>query len=124
MKVKENTPLFYRTAALVKAVPAGRVVTYGQVAQLISAPGCARHVSFILSSSSKKHRLPWQRVVNSSGGVSDHRWAMKQIRLLKSEGVVVEGRRVNLSRFAWTPKASELRKILKGLPKHIPLSER
>jgi methylated-DNA-protein-cysteine methyltransferase-like protein len=124
VKVKENTPLFYRTVALVKAIPIGKVATYGQVAQLISAPGCARHVSFILSSSSKKHKLPWQRVLNSAGAISDHRWALKQIRLLRAEGVFFQGKKTDLKEFGWRPTKDEVKRVLKGLPEHIPLSER
>ena len=95
MKVKENTPLFLRTIALVKHIPKGSVATYGQVASMIGAHGCARHVSFILSSSSKKHKLPWQRVVNSSGAISEHKWALKQRSLLIREGVGLSGKTIN-----------------------------
>ena len=122
--MNEKSPLFQRTIALVTAIPKGHVLSYGQVAKLILAEGCARHVSYILSSSSKKYDLPWHRVVSASGKVSIHRGQKKQIKLLKHEGVVVEKDEVDLERFSWKPSKVNVRKILKGIPRHVSIYER
>jgi alkylated DNA nucleotide flippase Atl1 len=51
--MQDKSALFQRTITLVKYIPREKVLTYSAVSNLISAPGCARHVSYILSSSSK-----------------------------------------------------------------------
>ena len=122
--MKPGSPLFQRTLLLVKAIPEGKVLTYGGVAHLISAPGCARHVSYILSSSSRKHRLPWQRVVGSGGKVSDHASSPRQIRLLKSEGIEIERQRLDLELYEWKPTQREIKRLLKGIPEHVSIYQR
>ncbi len=111
---------------MIKAIPLGYVSTYSEISNLIKAPGCARHVSFILSSSSSKHDLPWQRVLNAKGCISLKVGSgfFEQKRALESEKVIVEKGAVDLERYLWRPSASEVRKILKGLPLHIPLKAR
>jgi len=122
--MNEKTPLFQRTIALVAKIPTGKVISYGQVANLISAEGCARHVSYILSSSSKKHNLPWHRVISSTGKVSPHKGFHKQLLLLKKEGVVLQKNKIDFDKFGWKPSKTDLRKMLKGLPPHISIFER
>lgn len=122
--MKEASPLFKRTIALVKKIPEGKVLSYGGVADLISAPGCARHVSYILSSSSKKYQLPWHRVVSSSGKIASHAYARKQIKLLEKEGLEIDGLTLNLKQVLWKPTKKEVREILKGIPKHISIYSR
>ncbi len=120
-----KTPLFKRTIALVSAIPKGKVLSYGQVASLISAEGCARHVSYILSSSSKKYKLPWHRVLSSTGKISPHKGYRKQILLLEKEGVVFKNKdKVDLKDSSWKPTKAAVNKILKGIPKHVSVYER
>lgn len=53
-------------------------------------------------------RIPWQRVINSAGLVSeraDPRAALRQRRQLEAEGVVFDERdRVSLQRYRWRPR--------------------
>lgn len=121
---KQASPLFLRTVALIEQIPKGKVLTYGKVAELIGAPGCARHVSYILSSSSKKHKLPWQRVLSSSGKIPSHASWPKQVRLLEKEGIEIEGRAIDLDEYQWTPKKRDINSILKGIPKHVSIYSR
>ena len=116
----KKTPLFLRTINLVKSIPKGKVLSYGNVANMVGAPGCARHVSFILSSSSKKYKLPWHRVISSSGKISEHRHTSKQLRWLEKEGVVIVRQTVDLIEYAWKPSKKEIQNFLKGLPRHQP----
>ncbi|MCG8482085.1 MAG: MGMT family protein [Clostridia bacterium] len=55
---------------IIKKIPYGKVMTYGQVAQYAGKSRNARQVAYILHGMSAKHELPWHRVVNSKGKVS------------------------------------------------------
>lgn len=81
--------------AVVAAVPAGEVVTYGEVAAEAGRPGAARAVGRIMATSDGA--LPWWRVVTADGRLvpgheSEHR------RRLVAEGVDVGDRRVRSMR--------------------------
>ena len=119
--MKDKTPLFQRTVVLIQNIPEGCVLSYGGVAELIGAPGCGRHVSYILSSSSRKYKLPWHRVLSSTGKIPNHSSATKQIKLLEREGIEIDNRSIDFKRYQWNPKKKELNKILKGLPKHVSI---
>lgn len=58
----------HRVEALVSSIPAGRVMTYGQIAALCGSPLAARIVGGIAHFGDPD--LPWQRVVNKSGGLA------------------------------------------------------
>ena len=95
-----------RVKELIRAIPRGKVATYAQIASLAGNYRGARQVVRVLHASSGKDRLPWQRVINSRGGISlpRGRGFEDQRRLLRREGVAV-GRagRVDLGRFQWEP---------------------
>ncbi|AKU93262.1 MGMT family protein [Vulgatibacter incomptus] len=77
-------------AAVVRAIPRGQVLSYGQVAARAGNPKAARAVARSLGRSSG---IPWWRVVRAdrtlAGAVAD-----PQARLLEAEGVRIEGRRI------------------------------
>ncbi|AIO18344.1 Methylated-DNA--protein-cysteine methyltransferase [Candidatus Izimaplasma bacterium HR1] len=82
---------------IIKSIPYGTVMTYGQISTYAGNPRGARQVSRILSSMSKKYGLPWHRVINSKGGISlSGEPGFIQGDLLSSEGVQVENKRINL----------------------------
>ena len=62
--------LYERIYAVVRQIPCGRVVTYGQVALLAGIPGHARQVGYALHSLPAGSPVPWQRVVNRAGRIS------------------------------------------------------
>jgi alkylated DNA nucleotide flippase Atl1 len=80
-----------RVRAVVAGVPAGTVVTYGEVAAEAGHPGAARAVGGVL----RRHGadLPWWRVVAADGrlvpGLED-----EQARRLAREGVACRDGRV------------------------------
>jgi methylated-DNA-protein-cysteine methyltransferase-like protein len=81
---------YERVYALVRTVPAGRVVTYGQVARSLGAERGARAVGYALRALSDPDGVPWWRVVNASGGISPRGsgfGAEIQRELLEAEGV-------------------------------------
>lgn len=98
---------FYeRVVLFIKSIPAGKVATYGQIADYAGNPRAAREVAYILHSSSEKENLPWQRVINSKGHISmkpGHGYELQR-RLLEDEGVVFdEEDGVDFKRFLWQP---------------------
>jgi methylated-DNA-protein-cysteine methyltransferase-like protein len=124
-RVTPAPPKFARAVyALVRRVPRGRVVTYGQVAAILGHPRAARAVGTALSNlpASLKHIVPWQRVINASGGVSARGDVLRpdlQRELLELEGVMQRGR-VDLARYRWSGPKREQRVALRV---ELPLSE-
>lgn len=87
---------------IIKNIPYGTVMTYGQIAAYAGNPRGARQVSRILSGMSNKHNLPWHRVINSKGGISlTGEPGFTQMMLLKEEGIIVENRRIDLKEFQY-----------------------
>jgi methylated-DNA-protein-cysteine methyltransferase related protein len=82
-----------RVRALVAAIPAGRVATYGDIAAAaeLSSP---RIVGWIMRTDSSD--LPWHRVITASGRPARH-LATRQLELLRAEGVLAVDGRVSLS---------------------------
>ena len=77
----------------VRAVPEGRVTTYGDL-----CPGAPRHAGAVLSAADEPG-LPWQRIVRADGSLAK---GDRQRRLLAAEGVPFRGERVDM-RAAWVP---------------------
>lgn len=95
---------------VVARIPRGRVVTYGQVAELAGLPGRAREVGYALAALAADARIPWQRVVNARGEVSPRRdfdGAPRQRLRLEEEGVRFDAAgRIDLARYRWRPAAA------------------
>ncbi len=82
-------------------------MTYGQIAKLAGSPRGARQVVRILHSMSKKHQLPWHRVINSRGeiGLKDDEHYSVQRLSLESEGVEFKlNGTIDLSLYVYEPK--------------------
>jgi methylated-DNA-protein-cysteine methyltransferase-like protein len=95
-----------RAKDVIRSIPRGKVATYAQVAALAGNYRGARQVARVLHSSSDKDRLPWQRVINSRGGISLRKGQgfEEQKRLLIAEGVRVDRLgRIDLDAFQWEP---------------------
>lgn len=71
---------------IIKDIPSGKVMTYGQIAKRAGSPRGARQVSRILHSMSKKHNLPWHRVINAGGKITIRDEEMAQVQKLSLEG--------------------------------------
>jgi methylated-DNA-protein-cysteine methyltransferase-like protein len=98
-----------RIVEAIRAIPRGRVATYGQIAALAGAPGSARRVAWLLHSSSRKRRLPWHRVIGASGRVSLPQGGGYELQraLLEAERVAFRDEKVDLKRFLWKPHSRE-----------------
>jgi methylated-DNA-protein-cysteine methyltransferase related protein len=90
--------------AVVQRIPAGRVSSYGRVAALAGLPDQARLVGYALHAlrESGGAEVPWWRVINHNGFISNAYEAAHQQARLEAEGVEVSAnQRVDLSRFLW-----------------------
>jgi methylated-DNA-protein-cysteine methyltransferase related protein len=94
-----------RIYAIVRRIPRGRVATYGQVAELAGLPRQARLVGYALSALAEGSPVPWHRVVNARGAISQRgSGSISQRIRLVSEGVRVTARdAVDLSLYRWNP---------------------
>jgi methylated-DNA-protein-cysteine methyltransferase-like protein len=105
----------WRAAA---GIPRGRVVSYGQLAELAGLPRAARQAGYAMAALPSGTRIPWQRVVNARGELSarsDPGGELVQRALLEREGVVFDARgRIDLVRFGWRPRATSLQRLRSG----------
>ncbi|WP_422132588.1 MGMT family protein [Endozoicomonas sp. ALD040] len=86
-------------------IPEGKVVTYGQLANMVGAPGYARVVGNIMKQLPSGSGLPWHRVINSKGQISFPETSAKyqqQQSLLESEGITFLNGKVNLKLYQWS----------------------
>ena len=87
---------------IVRAIPSGMVLTYGDVAALAGKPTCARQVGKILGCFGFESDIPCHRVVTAQGRTAPH-WP-DQIRLLKNENVsFTNSNHVNMKLHHWKP---------------------
>ena len=87
-------------------VPAGYVVTYGQLAELAGLGRAARWVGRTLSQLPEGSRLPWHRVLAAGGRISLPAGSPsgdEQRARLRSEGLMIVNSRVDLQRHGWRP---------------------
>ena len=93
-----------RIFAAIRAVPAGQVAGYGEIARRAGLPGRARLVARLLSGNDDP-RLPWHRVLRSDGRIAfppDHAAFAEQSQRLRAEGVEVRNGKVQHQRAAPT----------------------
>ena len=95
----------------VALIPRGQLATYGQIAELIGAWGCARQVGWALRRLPLPSAVPWHRVVNARGCIAmtpsreGSDWIQRE--LLLAEGILVDpAGRLPLARYRWRPGAS------------------
>ena len=84
----------------VRSVPAGRVATYGEIAEQVGDGCTARQVGAALRRSPKSLRLPWHRIIAAGGRIALPGEAGVEQRLrLESEGVQFRGRKVRIESY-------------------------
>ncbi len=93
--------------SLIERIPFGYVATYGQIAKLAGWPKNARQVGRLLAQTPENRKLPWHRVINAQGKISQRRkpgYSDYQRLLLEEEGIKFsEANVIPLSRYQWTP---------------------
>jgi methylated-DNA-protein-cysteine methyltransferase-like protein len=119
MKVNDQN---YRTRVfdLVKRIPRGKVMTYGQIAEILGEGYTARTVGYVMHAAGAEG-APWQRVINSQGKCSTGRITLPidlQQQMLEQEGVRFnEKGKCDLHNVQWfppefEPKVEELKTTL------------
>src|SRR6266516_3244127 len=90
---------------LVRQIPAGRVMTYGQIAYMLGEGYTPRTVGFVMHGADDD--TPWHRVINSQGCCSTGSVVLpsdKQQRMLEAEGVTFDdSARCDLEIYLWRP---------------------
>ena len=81
-------------------IPKGKVATYGQIASLAGIPKHSRLIARIMSGLPYNNRLPWHRVINSQGRITNPAEARQQSRLEKAGGTLIN-ERVILQIYGW-----------------------
>jgi methylated-DNA-protein-cysteine methyltransferase related protein len=98
-----------RVYQLVRRIPAGRVMTYGQIADMLGEGYTPRTVGFVMHASPDD--VPWQRVINAQGACSTGRVLLPhniQQGLLEAEGIAFDARgRCDLKRYRWLPEEAQ-----------------
>lgn len=107
-----------RVWEIVRQIPRGKVMTYGQIATMMPPPegvaieeykaSGARWVGGAMAACPDD--VPWQRVINAQGKVSVRRGGGETLQrhLLEEEGVIFDERdRVDLKKYGWTGKEAD-----------------
>ena len=93
-----------RVIKVIAGIPEGKVLSYGRIAALAGNPYGARQVARVLHTLSRKHHLPWFRVVSSKGEIAlkEPEGQAEQRARLEAEGVVFSAQgRIDIERFFW-----------------------
>lgn len=106
-----DSPIYReRVYAIVRRIPRGRVMTYGQIALILGQGYTPRTVGYVMHAAGDEG-VPWQRVINSQGACSTGRFVLppdKQQRMLEAEKVEFnEKGRCDLSVYRWVPPEYE-----------------
>ncbi|GIO20688.1 hypothetical protein J18TS1_37880 [Oceanobacillus oncorhynchi subsp. incaldanensis] len=98
------TPFTEEVIKIIREIPSGKVMTYGQIAREAGNSRAARQVVRVLHSMSKKHQLPWHRVINAKGqlAIPNEEGNWEQRTRLEAEGVLVSSSGyVDLKKYQW-----------------------
>jgi methylated-DNA-protein-cysteine methyltransferase related protein len=106
---QQNQPSKYQIIYdVVRKIPVGKVLTYGQVAELAGLYGKARLAGYALFRVELASDIPWQRVVNAKGEISysEARCGGDYLQktLLEQEGIEFKGNNcIDLKKYRWQP---------------------
>ncbi len=113
--------------ALVRCIPRGKVLTYGQVARLLDVPHGARAVGWAMRQLPNGSDVPWFRVINAKGGISTgyaENGELVQRTLLEAEGVHFDAEGHTQLHgpkgVLWKPSPWEVRALLDAASSHPP----
>ena len=102
-----------RVFRIVRMIPGGRIMTYGQIAYILGEGYTPRTVGFVMHGADER-KTPWHRVINSQGRCSTGRVVLpadKQRRMLEAEGVkFTGGGSCDLETFIWHPAPKKMKK--------------
>lgn len=101
---------FRKIYEIVKEIPAGKVATYGQIAQMAGNHRWARVVGYALHANPEPSVIPCHRVVNRNGEVCEgfaFGGADVQRKLLESEGITfTDDGKIDFKKCLWDNKVA------------------
>ena len=100
---------------VVRQVPPGKVATYGQIAQMLPPPVGIEPQEYKTfgprwvggAMAACPDDVPWQRVINSQGKISERPGAKRQRQMLEKEGIVFVKDKVDLRAYMWRGPGQE-----------------
>ncbi len=96
--------LYQKIHHIFSLIPSGKVATYGQIAEIVG-DFTARMVGYAASTVPQDSDIPWQRVINYKGGISQRSSCSRgllQQKLLEAEGIEFnQYGRTDLEHFRW-----------------------
>lgn len=107
MSSEHQSPFTQQIYDLCRAIPKGKVATYGQLAKLAGSPGAGRAVGMCMKNNPDAPHTPCHRVVAADGnltGYSGGEGIKTKKAMLLAEGVVFKGRKVDLTNSQWHPQ--------------------
>jgi methylated-DNA-protein-cysteine methyltransferase-like protein len=111
LRIEGTNPMNWnRVYDLVKKIPRGRVMTYGQVAKALRLAGGARTAGRAMAACPSGRGVPWHRVVGAGGKLLIREpYASLQRKLLESEGVsVAEKHILHFRSSEWNPGKKQI----------------
>lgn len=101
---------------IVRMIPAGKVMSYGQIAVYMGAPKEAREIGWAMRELGSTPNFPWWRVLNNAGELSisgnPDANAIMQKALLEKEGVVFdEALKLNIDTYRFRLTKAELQQF-------------
>jgi methylated-DNA-protein-cysteine methyltransferase-like protein len=110
MKTADEPGYRERVYRLVRKIPRGRVMTYGQIADILGEGYTARTVGYVMHGGDANN-VPWQRVINAQGKCSTGKLTLPanlQQSILESEGISFDPKgRCDLKSCRWIPDDQE-----------------
>jgi methylated-DNA-protein-cysteine methyltransferase-like protein len=95
-----------RVYEIVRKIPVGRVMTYGQIAEMLGEGYTPRTIGYVMHAADTE-KIPWQRVINAQGACSTGKMTMPvniQQKILEDEGIEFnEKERCDLKIYLWSP---------------------
>lgn len=96
---------------IVREIPLGKVMTYGQIAEILGEGYTARTVGYVMHAAETEN-VPWQRVINSKGGCSTAKLTVPyniQQKMLEEEGIEFNEKGFcDLNIYRWCPEGFEI----------------
>lgn len=78
----QGTAFQQRVWQALRQIPAGRTMSYGEIARQLGAPNAVRAVAQACAANPLAVAIPCHRVVRSDGGLSGYRWGIDRKRAL------------------------------------------
>ncbi len=105
-----NQQAYYEQVwALVRQIPVGKVAAYGQIALMLPPPNGVEFEAYKAfgprwvggAMANCPDDVPWQRVINSQGKISERPGAERQRQLLEAEGIIFVKDKVDMKKYGW-----------------------